>query len=230
MSKSENRPSAGIEGIYFPRVRKGAKRLVAPRMQARVYVENVSFNIEISAPLEGLKRFERLSLPMLGGLFLDLAELLIKHESRQPKAGRTRAYTARSTTSYDCAIETAKLLGPPLWQWLTANPQNVSDSAKLFGLNWDCTAKDVLAHALEKNWNAENDSWPGVSPSLDPDSFFKKLNRHKRLEMGYSLLLLPPANMLVRDIAKGVSYCYRMVNGYCSPPESVCPPIRKNQS
>lgn len=227
MSKSENRPSAGIEGIYFPRLRKGAKRLVVPRMQARVFVGDVSFGVEISAPLEGLKLFEQLSLPMLGGLFLDLAELLIKHESRQPKGGRIRAYKARSSTSYDCAIKTAELLGPLLWQWLKESPENVSRSANLLRLESTCTAKDVLAHALEMNWKSENVSWPGVNPSEDPEAFFRKLNKYKRLERGYSLLLLPPANQLVRDIAKGVSYCYRMVNGHCYPPESVLPPIRK---
>lgn len=227
MSDSENRASASIVGLYFPRIRKNAKRLVLPRGQALVRIGDVSFGVELQVPLEGLKYFQKLSLPMLGNLFQELAEKMIRHASLQPRPCRVRARSKEDPSAYDCAIKTAELLGPSLWQWLKIRPQNVSRSANRLGLVDGSTAKEVLAGLLQKNWESENDRWPGADPTDDPEAFFRKLNKYRWLDRGYSLLCLPTADQMVNAILNGKSYCYRLVNGYCFLPESLLPPLYK---
>jgi hypothetical protein len=227
MSNSENRASAKIVGLYFPRIRKHAKRLMLPRAQALLCIGDVSFGVELQAPLEGLKYFQKLSLPMLGNIFQELTEKMIQHASLQPKSGRVRARSKEDVSVYDCAIKTAKLIGPSLWQWLKSSPQNVSRSANRLSLVDGSTAKEVLAGLLQKNWESENGRWPGANPTDDPEAFFRKLNKYQRLDHGYSLLSLPTADQMVNAILNGKSYCYRLMNGYCCPPESVLPPIYK---
>ncbi|MDC8451065.1 MAG: hypothetical protein LV473_22340 [Nitrospira sp.] len=138
-----------------------------------ISIGDVSFGVELQAPLDGLKYFQKLSLPMLGNLFHDLREKMIEHASLQPKSGRVRVRSKEDPSVYDCAIKTAELLGPPLWQWLKARSQNVSRSANRLGLVDGFTAKEVLAGILQKNWETENGRWPGANPIDDPEAFLE---------------------------------------------------------
>lgn len=235
MEESKAQQSASIIGLHFPRQRKTAKRLVTPRVQAQVHIGEWSFGIELSAPIEGLKLFDELSLPMLGYLFHDIARRAVEQLARQPKPGRARARSTPDVSTYDVALKTADLIGPPIWQWLTETGRDgVSNADRIikgFGKQKGMTAKAVLAKVLQANWEQGNGNWPGVPPNDDPEAFFRKLNKYNRLNQGYSLLPLPPARKMVKDILEQKkAYAYQLLNGNWVLPEHLLPPLNRLSS
>ena len=145
MEESKTQLSVDVAALCFPRMRRSAKRLVAPRVQAIVHIGNSEFAIELSAPVEGLKLIGELSLPMLGYLFQTIAVKTVEHLSRQPKTGRSRVRSTPVVSMYDVALCSANMIGPLIWQWLTkTNKKGVSNADQIivdFKRIKDMTAK-----------------------------------------------------------------------------------------
>lgn len=221
--------SAGILELYFPRIRKTAKRKVMPRVQARAHVGDDSFVIDLTASLEGLRLLDKLSLPLLGHLFKTICDKTIEHAGRKPKPGRSQFRTDPVASEYDAAIKTAKLLGPPIWRWLNQKKKSISNADRLIknlGSPQGMDAKNVLATILQTNWENENGHWPGAEPRNDSETFFKRLNKYDWLTHGYSLLPLPPASKLVKNILnRKKAYNYQLRNGQVVLPEHLLPPL-----
>lgn len=236
MEESKTQQSAGLIALHFPRQRKTAKRLVTPRVQAQVHIGEWSFSIELSAPIEGLKLFDEVSLPLLGYLFHEIARKAVEQLARQPKPGRARARSTPEVSMYDVALESANLIGPLIWQWLTkANKKGVSNADQIimdFRKRKDMTAKELLVDIIQANWEKENGKWPGrATPNFDPETFFRKLNKYGHLTTGYSLLPLPPAHKMIKNILGGKqTYNYKLLNGYCVPPKHLLPPLNHPSS
>ena len=137
---------------------------------------------------------------------------------------------------YDVALCSANLIGPLIWQWLNKkNKKGLSNADQIiadFRKRKGMTAKELLSEVIQTNWEKENGKWPGrATPNIDPEAFFRKLNKDRHLAQGYSLLSLPPAYRVVKNILSGKrTYNYRLLNGYCVPPEHVLPPLYDHSS
>lgn len=235
MEKAKTQPSADLIGLHFPRQRKTAKRLITPRVQAMIYVGESSFGVELSAPIEGLKLLNELSLPIIGYLFNEIARRTVDRLARQSRPGRVRASTTPldrifDVSTYDMAMRTADLIGPSIWQWLTEEDRkgmsNADRIVRDLGKPRGMTAKAVLAEILQSNWEQVNGSWPGALPNDEPEAFFRKLNKRNGLNLGYSLLPLPPAQKMVKSIlGKKKTYTYQLLNGNWVLPEHMLPPL-----
>ena len=236
MEESKTGLSADVTALYFPRMRRSGKRLVTPRVQALVHIGERGFGIELSASVEGLKLIGELSLPMLGYLVQTIAGKTVEHLSRQPKTGRSRVRSTPGVSMYEVAPCSANMIGPLIWQWLTkTNKKGLSNADQIiadFKKRKGMTAKELLSDIIQTNWEKENGKWPGrATPNIDPEAFFRKLNKDRHLTQGYSLLSLPPAKMVVENILSGKrTYNYRLLNGYCVPPEHVLPPLYDHSS